>query len=110
MPGSGSLMPIRRLHLIRLLFSPGGMVEFEYSVCAPPASPAAVGEAHRSLLIMTFREVFKRAKWHDVPGAWLCLPSNSTWTLDTEAVFINSDSDLAESKAVVGICGPAPAL
>jgi signal peptidase I len=35
--------PNRRLH------SPlGGLGEFEYLVCAPPASPAAVGEAQRS--------------------------------------------------------------
>lgn len=32
----------------RLRFPLGGSVEFEYLVCAPPAAPAAAGEAQRS--------------------------------------------------------------
>jgi hypothetical protein len=29
-------------------FPPGTLGQFEYNVCAPPASPAAAGEAQRS--------------------------------------------------------------
>ncbi len=46
---------------------------------------------------VTLREVFKRAKRHDSPGAWLCLPSDSPWTLDTEGVFVDCDSELPKS-------------
>jgi len=46
---------------------------------------------------MTLREVFKRAKIRDIPGAWLCLPAASPWTLDTEGVFIDCESELPQS-------------
>jgi len=47
---------------------------------------------------MILRQVFKRAKCHEIPGTWLCLPSGSPWTLDTEGVFIDSESELARSE------------
>ncbi len=48
---------------------------------------------------MTLREVFKRAKCRELPGAWLCLPSDAPWTPDSEAVFIESESELAQAEA-----------
>ena len=46
---------------------------------------------------MTLREVFRRAKNRDLPGAWLCLPPVLPWTLDTEGVFIDCESELPQS-------------
>lgn len=51
-------------------------------------------------MLMTLREVFRHAKKRTLPPAWLYLPSEGQWTLDTEGMFLDLDIEEKNEEEV----------
>ncbi len=49
---------------------------------------------------MKLREVFQLAKQRILPRDWLYLPTDGEWTLETEGVFLDLDSEDKDSNEV----------
>ena len=49
---------------------------------------------------MTLREVFQHAKRRTLPKEWLYLPANTEWTLDTDGVFLDWESEAKDEDEI----------
>ncbi len=49
---------------------------------------------------MTLREVFRRAKQRQLPEAWLYLPADTEWTVDTIGEFIDWENEEKDADEI----------